>query len=153
MLAIIHPARFPVGGVPAVAVLTNAAAPTYKRGEPVVSTAGLIVVCGADPLLIKGFALQNAQTNPGYDAANSPATFTGRQNTGSVALANDATEFSAQLTNGSSTVVAPTVAADQDSEYGLTEYSDVWYVDQAKIGIDARNNRVYFKVLPAYRQS
>lgn len=157
----IEPGRFPVGGVPAVKWMQTVAAPTFIRGAAVVSTAGLIDECGADPLLIKGFALAGADTAPGFQAANSPATFTGREENVSVALANSVTEFMGRLTNNSNVTVAP-VAADNDAEYGLTKQANgEWTVDQSKVGASARvkisgidtiNNRVLFKVLPAYQQ-
>jgi hypothetical protein len=155
----IEPGRFE--GVPDVRTPELAVAPSFSRGAPVVATVGLVDECGADPLLIYGFALADSQTNPGYSAANSPTVITGRQNTCSVALANQKTEFMAILVNGNDTVVAP-VAADKLAQYGLTKYNGVWYVDQSKVGVDARvvitgidtlNNRVLFKVLPAYQQA
>jgi hypothetical protein len=69
-----QPARVPAGQVPDVQALVTVANPNANliRGALVVATAGLIDVCGADPALIAGVALQGASTAPGYAAANNP---------------------------------------------------------------------------------
>lgn len=152
------PARFPVGGVPAVGVFQQAAVPTYKKGYPVVLTAGLINECGAAPAAILGIALQDNSTNPGYNAANNPAPITGQSTTSSVALANDSTQFVGQLVNGSAVVIAPT-NADIGAVYGVSKQGVAWRVDKGLAGkvvitaIDTLNNLVYFKVAKAIQQS
>lgn len=156
----IQPGRFPVGGVPAVKTPPCVNAPTFLRGYPVVETAGLLDECGANPPLIYGFALQDNQSNPGYSAANNPATFTGRNNTASVAIANDSTEFMGPLVNGNNTIVAP-ANTDNGAQYGFTKYTGIWYIDKLKVGANARavitgvdiiNQVVFFKILKAYQQ-
>lgn len=67
------------------------------------------------------------------------------------------TVFSATLTNGSSTRIAPTVA-DIGTQVGITAYSGVWTVDKNKtagnarvaiVGIDTDVNVVFFRFLSA----
>ena len=156
---IIQPARVPSGQVPAVSALYAVANPaaTFVRGALVVSTAGLIDTCGVDPAIIAGVAMADANTNPGYSAANSPATITGREQRVSVALANNVTVFSATFTNASSVRNTP-AQSDVGVQYGLTAYASVWTVDKAKVAgfarvvitdVDLYNNIVYFKFLPA----
>lgn len=155
-------ATAPVGQVPQILSLTTVASPaaTLIRGALVVAAAGLIDTCGADPASIAGVALQDASSAPGYNAANSPATITGRTNRVSVAVANSITEFSAEFTNGSSTRIVPT-QADVGVSYGVTAYSSIWTVDKNKTAgsarvqitrIDTDQNLVYFKVLRANQQ-
>lgn len=120
---------------------------------------GKIKVSVADPAsgTIVGVALQGAGTSPGFDAANSPATFTGRAAKVSVVRPNDDVIFQAELTNGSSTVVTPAIT-DQ-IQLGITAYSGVWTVDKAKtggsarvqvIGFDTDQNVVFFKFLSSF---
>ena len=156
---IIQAARVPSGQVPAVAALYTVANPNvnFVRGALVVSTAGLIDLCGADPVLIAGVAMADANTNPGYNAANTPATITGREQRVSVAVANNVTVFSSTLTNASAVRIAP-LQSDVAVQYGVTAYAGVWTVDKAKTAgtarvvitdVDLYNNIVYFKFLPA----
>lgn len=156
----IQPSRFGIGGVPNVQAMDCATTPTFLRGYPVVSTAGLIDECGANPALIAGFALQDALTNPGFSLANSPTVITGRSNTASVSIANDSTVYMGPLVNGNNTIIAP-VQADDQAQYGLTKYTSVWYIDKSKVGANARtiivdidifNNVVFFKILRANQQ-
>jgi hypothetical protein len=162
MPRIMQPARVPAGQVPSVIGLTTVANPNALliRGALVVSTAGLIDVCGADPALIAGVALQDASSAPGYSAANNPTVVTGRTNKVSTAIANGVTEFSATFTNGSAVLIAPT-QADVGVQYGVTAYAGVWTVDKAKTaasarvvitGIDTDSNVVFFRILKANRQ-
>lgn len=162
MPRIMQPARVPAGQVPDVQALVTVANPNANliRGALVVSTAGLIDVCGADPALIAGVALQGASTGFGFSAANSPAVVTGQSNKVSTAIANGVTEFSASLTNGSAALVAP-AQTDVGVQYGVTAYAGVWTVDKAKTGASARvivtgydadNNVVFFRILKANRQ-
>lgn len=156
----IQPARFGVGGVPSVNAEPCVASPTFLRGYPVFAAAGLIDECGVNPALILGFALQDGLTNPGFSAANSPTVITGRNNTASVAIANDSTEFMGPPVNGSAVIVTP-VVADVGTNYGFTKFGTVWFLDKAKTAgnaraiitdIDTTNNLVYFKILKANQQ-
>ncbi len=153
------PARFSTH-VPAVRAFNQAANPTYIKGDPVVVTAGLMDECGANPVLIAGIALQAASTAPGYAAANNPSPITGQFTGGSIALAVPTTEFVGRLVNGNDTTVAP-VVGDIGAQYGITDATSGWAVDQAKVAGDARvvvtaidtlQNVVYFRILAAYQQ-
>ena len=155
-------ATSPVGQVPEIKSLTSTASPNagLVRGALVVMTAGVIDLCGADPASIAGVAMQDASSAPGFNAANTPATITGRVNRISTATANSITEFSAELTNGSTVRIAP-VQADVGASYGVTAYANFWTVDKAKTGgtarvqvtrIDDSLNLVYFKFLRANQQ-
>lgn len=154
-----QPARVPAGLVFDVVFLVTVAAPaaTFIRGALVVSTAGLIDTCGADPAVITGVALADNNSAPGFNAANNPATFTGRLQKVAVAKANAVTVFSGYGTNGSSTRVTFT-QADVGISYGVTAYTSVWTVDKAKtaasarvsvVAVDTDNGGVFFKVLSA----
>lgn len=158
-------ARVPGGQAPDIQSLKHADAATFKLGALVVSAAGEINECGADPAAILGVALQAVKTSPGWDAANSPTVVTGRQQKVSVAVANRQTVFSAPLTNNSAVNIVPT-QADVHVEYGLTAYSGEWTVDKNKTGASARveivgfdtnvnggKGVVFFKVLEANLQS
>lgn len=112
-------------------------------GSLLVFSSGLVALAGANPTSIVGVALQGYAGNPGFDAANSPATITGRQTTISVSRPNDSTIYAANLTNGTSTLVTP-ATADIGVSYGVTAYSGKWTVDKAKTGGDARVSVVGF---------
>lgn len=154
-----QPARVPAGMVFDVRFMVTVASPaaTFIRGALVVSTAGLIDTCGADPATITGVALADANSAPGFSAANSPATFTGRTQSVAVAAANAVTIFSGYGTNGSSTRVQ-FAQADTLVSVGVTAYSSIWTVDKNKtagsarvspVDIDLDNSGVFFRVLPA----
>lgn len=156
---VMQPARVPSGQVPAVAQMYTVANPNanFFRGAPVLSTAGLIDLCGVDPALIAGVALADANTNPGFNAANSPTVVTGQEQRVSIALANTVTVFSATFTNGTAVRIAP-AQTDVGIAYGITAYAGIWTVDKAKTAGSARvtitdvdifNNLVYFKFLAA----
>lgn len=152
------PGRTPLGQVPAVLALpTDSSSSTVVLGSVVIQTSGYLVVASADPTAVVGVALQAYNTNPGFDAANSPSPSTGRSATVSCAMANTITEFVAKLTNSSSTRIAP-VAADVGTSVGITAYSGIWTVDKGKTGgsarvlitgIDIPNEFVYFRWLAA----
>lgn len=146
--------------VPAVKGLPQANAPTFLKGYPVVLTAGLVDECGVNPALIAGVALADNSTNPGFAEANNPTVITGRSLQASIAVANDATEFSGFLVNNSAVIIAP-VAADLGAQYGITKFAGNWRVDKAKnagnarliiTSIDTFNNFVLFKFLSANQQ-
>ena len=141
-------ARINSGAVPAVAGLTTLTGQTFLLGEMVVvNSDGYLTVCGADPALIAGVALQGAFSGPGNDMANSPTVITGQNLSTSVAIANAATVFLAELTNSSSTRVAPT-QTDIGGIYGVTAYSGVWTIDKGKTGGSARVQVVGIAVPP-----
>jgi hypothetical protein len=146
--------------VEAIQYMQYAAGQTFLLGELVKDSSGSIIVCGADPAsgTIIGVTLQAADTSPGFAAANSPATFTGRSQKVSVSRPNDNTIYQGELTNGSSTVVVP-ATADLNAQYGVTAYSGIWTVDKSKtggsarvvvVGIDTDQNVVFFKFIASF---
>lgn len=137
MAIYMQPARSGPGSVPSVTYGLYETAAAIVIGSVLIYDTGNYDLAGADPALIAGVALQAAGTAPGYDAANSPVPITGRQQKIAVAIADRNTVFSAQLTNGSSTVVTP-ATTDVGSQYGITAYSGKWTVDRNKTGANAR---------------
>lgn len=155
MAVLMQPARSGPGAVPSITYGLYETAAAIVIGSVLIYDTGNFDIAAADPALIAGVALQAAGTAPGYDAANSPVPITGRQQKIAVAIADRNTVFSATLTNGSSTRIAP-VAADVGSQYGITAYSGVWTVDKNKtagsarvqvIAIDLERNQVFFRWL------
>lgn len=141
--------------VEAIQYMNYKTAAAIVIGSVLIDDTGEVDVAGADPTSIVGLALQAADTSPGYDAANSPATITGREQKISVCRPNDTIIFAAKLTNNSSAVIAP-VAADRNAQYGITAYSGAWTVDKNKtgasarvtiVGIDEDNEWVFFKFI------
>lgn len=137
---------------------TNGAA-TFKRGEPVVATTGLIAECGADPALILGMANEDALSGPGYNPANSTQVLqvTNLQAKSSVTIAGPTVVFMGEMVNNSDTTITPG-AADVEAEYGITAQTSGWAVDKNKTGAsarvhivdyDAEKKLVFFKVLTA----
>lgn len=157
MSRIMQPARTPSGAAFDVQYMQYVSGATFARGAVLAYTSGEVNEAGANPATIVGVALQAADTSPGFAAANNPSPITGRSRKVSVARANDVTVFSATLTNGSSTRIAPTVA-DIGTQVGITAYSGVWTVDKNKtagnarvaiVGIDTDVNVVFFRFLSA----
>jgi hypothetical protein len=123
-------------------------------------SSGSVDVADTNEDEIVGLALQAYATAPGYDAANSPATITGREAKISVVRPNQQTTFLATLTTGSSATTVP-AQANVGVQYGITAYSGIWTIDVAKTGADARvevvgfdttlyGGVVFFKFLAAY---
>ena len=112
---------------------------SYEIVKMEAGNTGKIVVSGADPAsgTIVGITLQAADSSPGFQMANNPATFTYRSQKVSVCRPNDETIFAGCLTNGSSTPVAAAVT-DIGQQYGVTAYSGIWTIDKAKTGGSAR---------------
>lgn len=146
-------------GVPEIEALLYTGT-SIVLGSLLVWSSGYVDVAGADPTEIVGLSLQAYATNPGYDAANSPATITGRTGSVSVVRPNQQTTFLATLTNGSSATATP-AQTDVGVQYGVTAYSGVWTVDKNKTGGSARvevvgfdttlyGGVVFFKFLAAY---
>lgn len=155
MPVLMQPARTAPGAVPSVVYGQYASADAIVQGSILTLTSGEYTLAGTDPALIAGVALQAKDTAPGYQAANNPVPITGRQQKISVAVADRTAVFSATLTNGSSTRIAP-VQSDVGAQYGVTAYSGVWTIDKAKtttsarvsiVGINTDTNEVYFKWL------
>lgn len=127
------------GGVEAIQYMQYATGQTFPIGAVLIYAAGEVTVAGADPAsnTIVGYSLQGAGTSPGYDAANSPTTFTGRQQKVSVVRPNDQLIVQGEFTNGSSTLIA-SAQSDVGVSYGITAYTGVWTVDKNKTGGSAR---------------
>lgn len=117
------------GQVPPTRTLRYADGQTFVQGAILQWSSGSVIVAVADPTEIVGLALQGAATNPGYDAANSPAPITGRNQTVTVCIPNQSVIFMANLTNSSSALVVP-AQADVGVQYGVTAYSGKWTVDK-----------------------
>lgn len=147
--------------VPAMMTLPTATGQTFKTGEFLkYDGSGNVIVCTADPGSgsIVGISLQPADTNPGFQAANTPATITGRNQTVTIAIPNDNTIFAAQFTNNSSTVIAPALT-DVGVQYGITAYTGVWTVDKSKtggsarvtiVGVDVVQQLVFFRIISSF---
>lgn len=155
MPVLMQPARTAPGAVPSVVYGEYVSADAIVQGSVLIYSSGQFGLAGANPALIAGVALQAKDTAPGYQAANNPVPITGRQQKISVAVTDRTAVFSATLTNGSSTRIAPAVA-DIGAQYGITAYSGVWTIDKAKtagdarvsiVGINTETNEVYFKWL------
>lgn len=153
------PARVPAGQVPDIQELVTVASPaaTFVEGALVLITAGLIDTCGANPAVVTGVALAGGDSAPGFSAANSPVVSTYRRQVVSVAMANRVTIFRGQMTNNSSTRIAP-AQTDVGVSYGVTAYTNIWTVDKNKSGanlvvkivdVDIFNSIVFFKFLEA----
>lgn len=165
---LIQPARSGTGTVSTVQSVTNAASQSYIKGAPLYLVSGLateMATPSTSASKIFGFALEDYQSRPGYNAANSPTVVTGRNNEVSLARATRVTVFSAQLVNNSAVAIAP-VAADMGVDYGLKSYSvssnNEWYVDKnivttaapcEIVDIDTDQNIVYFKVRESFLAS
>lgn len=157
------PARVPSSiGVESIEHLQHTSGYAGITGTVCIFTSGEIAEAGANPTLgtIVGVALAPANSNPGYNAANTPTVSTGRFRGISVARANRQTYFCGYLTNGSSTRIAPVQAdiGNAATGYGITAYSQIWTVDKNKVTTDGRVliydidlnwNGVIFKFLEA----
>ena len=148
-------------GVPVVQPLAYTGSPAIVIGSVCIWNAGYVDIAGANPTEVVGVALQAVDTNPGFSAANSPATITGRNSTVSVVRPNNQTVFCGQATNNSSTIVVG-ARANVGAQYGLTAYSGIWTVDFNKsasnllvevVGFDttlySSVGVVFFKFLPS----
>lgn len=133
------------GKVPGTRRISQVNGQTFVTGAVLVYNAGQVQEGGVNPTEIIGIALQGADTNPGFGAANSPSVITGRVQAVTVAIASSQVTFAASLTNGSSTLVAPT-QADVGAQYGITAYSGIWTVDKNKTAGNARVEVVGFDV-------
>ena len=146
MSIIMAPARTGPGAVPLVSYAQYKSADAIVQGSLLIFDTGEYALAGADPALIAGVALQAKNTAPGYDAANSPVPITGREQKIAIAIADKNSTFMATLTNGSATRIAP-VIGDVGAQYGVTAYSGVWTVDQAKTAADARVQIVGYSLI------
>lgn len=156
------PARIPSGEVPDIRSIQYVNGQVFIKGAVLIYSSGQVTEGGANPTGIVGVATEGAGTKPGFQAANSPATFTGRVQECSVAIANRTTVFTGQFVNNSSTATAA-AQADVGVNYGIKLYSvggnNEWYVDKnltagnARVAIididDQFTTVVWFKFLEA----
>lgn len=154
----ITPAYNEGSGVPTVRYVDYPTGQTFKLGACLISdtATGLTKEAAATPTTnIVGFALQPADSAPGFNMANQPSTVTYRKQAVSMAAAARDTVFLAALVNGSATPVAP-AQTDVYTNYGLSSQGGTWAVDKALtgasaavkvIGFDSTTNLVKFKVL------
>lgn len=127
-------ARGANNAAPRVQVLAYTTGQTFKAGALVVITAaGEVSECGADPAAVYGVALQGAGTGPGYDLPNSSVTtvVTGRAQEVSVLVANRSTEFYARGVNGGTDPVLP-LQTHIDEQYGVAKVGNDWVIDFAE---------------------
>lgn len=130
-----------------------ATAADFTEGAFVVIAAGEVDECGANPAEILGVALHASGVLP-FDGEEHGYSFEGKV---LVAVAKSKSTF---IMQGS----AAPAATDEGVAYGITkDADDVWYVDKAKTGANARvivervfvgRNRDQYEVsiLPANRQ-
>ncbi len=120
------------GGGPDMLAKRHADAATFLIGDVVKNSSGELVEATAAETgaVIVGVAAQSVNTNPGYDAANSPTVITGRDQTVSVWLATRRNVFKATLVNNSDTSVAA-VQANVGVSYGFRIISaGIWAIDK-----------------------
>lgn len=139
----IYTHKVQAGKVEPVQRMAYTGSPSIVIGSVLIYSSGNVDVGGANPTEIVGTALQAVDTNPGFSAANSPATITGRSQTVSVSRPNDSVIYAANFTNGSSTLVTP-AQTDVGAQYGITAYSGLWTVDKNKTAGNARVEVVGF---------
>lgn len=125
-------------GVPNVRSLPYKTGEAIVRGSLVFKDAnGELNLCGADPALIAGVALEAAASRPGYSAANNPAVVTGAKQEISIVIPDDETEFTARGVNGGTDPVIP-LTTHLGETYGVANVSGEWVIDFA----DTTNTRV-----------
>jgi hypothetical protein len=107
---------------------------TFKAGALVLLTAaGEVSECAADPAAVLGVALQGAGTGPGFDLPNSSVTtvVTGRAQEVSVLIADDETQFYARGVNGGTDPVLP-LQTHIGEQYGVAKVGNDWVIDFAE---------------------
>lgn len=161
----IVPARMPPGTVPETQGYTYPNGQTFYVGAALVSNGAGQVIEGTSPIItaiLVGFAAQPANSQPGFNAANTPTHVTFQFQGVSVWKANKTTVFSSRLVNATAAPIVP-VVANIFVNYGLKSYANAaaqneWVVDSSitggnasvtVIGIDTNLNIVLFRVLNA----
>jgi hypothetical protein len=94
------------------------ASQTFKAGELVMRTSGYLTICGADPALVLGIALEDANNNA-TDGENDILVL--------VATANALLKMSVYHSNATYNVVEDT---DLGTDYGVVCASNKWLVDK-----------------------
>jgi hypothetical protein len=119
---------------PRVQSLAYTTGQVFKAQALVVLTAaGEVSECAADPAAVLGVALQGAGTGMGYDLPNSSVTtvVTGRAQEVSVLVADDSTEFYARGVNGATDPVLP-LQTHIGEQYGVAKVGNEWVIDFAE---------------------
>lgn len=111
------------------------AAQAFKKGEPVVLSTGLLVVCGANPATINGIALCDASV--GLDARGS---IYGGTNIPVIVPQPD-TVFKISSTT------TPVFATHVGNVYGITISGHIWQLDISKTGTMASPSNARFVVV------
>jgi hypothetical protein len=153
----IQPARMVGPHAPMVLSVGYTTGQTFKKGALLVYVAaGTVSECAADPAAVAGVALEAAASKPGYDAANSPASVTGRVQEVSMGVADRLTIWSMRGINGGTDPLTPTQTMINEN-YGVAKVGDDWVLDQAETGapvfavvdIDIENRMFFCKFLEA----
>ncbi len=145
--------------VPQVVSYAYTTGQVFVKGAVVIDVAaGTISECGADPVAIRGVALEAAGSKPGYGVANADVAtvFTGRLQEVSVAVADRVTEFSGRAVNGATDPVLP-LQTHIGEKYGLAKVGSDWVIDMAEVAtvsieitdIRPEDNAFLFKFLEA----
>lgn len=120
------------GGGPAIRTIKHADAATFVLGDVVKYASGELTIATVSETgaVIVGVAAQSVNSNPGYNAANSPTVVTGKSQTVSVWLADRLNVFKATLVNNSDVSVACT-QANVGISYGFRKISaGYWAIDK-----------------------
>lgn len=127
--------RFPNGEAPSILSVRYTTGQTFKKGALLLYTAaGTVSECGADPTSVAGVALQDAGSEPGAGAANSPTVITGYSQEISMAVADRSTVFTCRAINGGTDPVTPTVTMIQEA-YGVAKVGTDWVLDIAEVTV------------------
>jgi hypothetical protein len=130
-------ARFPGtgSGAPEVQVMRYTTGQTFIEYALVVLTAaGEVSECAADPTSLLGLSLGGAGKGPGYDMPNAGSTtqFTGRAQEVPVAIFNRNTVLSIRGINGATDPVTP-LQTNIDEQYGVAKTAGGdWVLDLAE---------------------
>lgn len=124
--------RFPNGDAPSILAVRYTTGQTFKKGALLYFTAaGTVSECGADPTSVAGVALQDAASEPGAGAANSPTVITGYSQEISMAVADRSTVFTCRGINGGTDPVTPLITHQQEA-YGVAKVGEDWVLDLAE---------------------
>jgi hypothetical protein len=130
----IRPAFADTSGTPQTEHFLLNTGQTQLIGAPMKLSSGLATEASsaADAATgLIGFAAAKNQSAFGYDAADSPTTITGRENTIPVHTGTRGNTFYGQISTGTSAIVAP-AQADVGIAYGLVKQSDgYWTVNRS----------------------
>lgn len=97
------------------------ASETYLRGAPLVYSGGRVDEAGANPRSIVGIALHNGQNNAAEGAVNAQ-----------YCPAIQGVIFEGSIDTSAAEGTGAIALADLGAEYGITESSNLWYIDKNK---------------------